>query len=150
MTKPSEKTIAAAYFVKLAFIFSIVAGGAYNYAYFIVQWAFPSPHLFLNNWGKPAFTILIAPFDQLGFLGARLFNILGGFTTAWICYLLASKCIIPNAWMRSVYCGFCTVVFCSQVLRRERNTFQPYFCICNLTVIFRTEVPFRNLIFENN
>lgn len=119
MTKTSEKKIVAGSLIVLALVFSIVAaltdcsaGGADNYAHFnIARWAFKYPHLFLDHWGKPVFTILIAPFTQLGLIGARLFNIVAGLTTAWICYLLASKWKIPKAWLAPVFVIFAPMYF---------------------------------------
>jgi len=119
MTKSSEKKIVAGSLIVLALVFSIVAaltdcsaGGADNYAHFnIARWAFKYPHLFLDHWGKPVFTILIAPFTQLGLYGARLFNIIAGLTTAWICYLIALKWRIPKAWLAPVFVIFAPMYF---------------------------------------
>lgn len=119
MHRFSEKKIVAGSLLTLGILFSIIAaftdcsaGGADNYAHFnIARWAFRYPHLFLDHWGKPLFTILIAPFTQLGFFGARLFNILGGLTTAWICYLLASGWKLPKAWLAPVFVIFVPIYF---------------------------------------
>ncbi len=119
MIKTSEKKIVARVLLILAVVFSIVAaltdgtaGGADNFAHFnIARWAFRYPHLFLDHWGKPLFTILTAPFDQIGFYGARLFNILAGLTTAWITYLTASKWKVPKAWLVPVFVLFAPMYF---------------------------------------
>ena len=119
MDRFSEKKIVAGSLVTLGVLFSIIAaftdcsaGGADNYAHFnIARWAFRYPHLFLDHWGKPLFTILIAPFTQIGFFGARLFNILGGLLTAWICYLLASGWKLSKAWLAPVFVIFVPIYF---------------------------------------
>jgi len=119
MIKFEEKKIVAGSLIVLGLIFTIIAavtdcsaGGADNYAHYnIARWAFRYPHLFLDHWGKPLFTILIAPFAQIGFFGARLFNITGGLLTAWICYLLALEWKIPKAWLVPVFVVFAPMYF---------------------------------------
>lgn len=111
MTKAKERRIVASSLILLGIIFSIIAaftdctaGGADNYAHYnIARWAFKYPHLFLDHWGKPVFTILIAPFTQLGFFGARLFNIISGLLTAWLCYVLVSKWEFNKSWLVIVF-----------------------------------------------
>ncbi|MBA4409667.1 MAG: hypothetical protein C0397_09620 [Odoribacter sp.] len=119
MARFSEKKIVAGSLITLGVLFSIIAaftdcsaGGADNYAHYnIARWAFHYPNLFLDHWGKPLFTILIAPFTQIGFFGARLFNILAGLTTAWICYLLASGWKLSKAWLAPVFVIFVPIYF---------------------------------------
>ena len=119
MVKFDEKKVVAVSLIILGLIFSIIAaftdgcaGGADNYAHFnIARWAFRYPYLFLDHWGKPVFTILVAPFAQIGFYGARLFNIIGGLLTAWFCYLLASQWKIPKAWMVPVFVVFAPMYY---------------------------------------
>jgi hypothetical protein len=119
MAKLNEKKIVAGSLIVLGILFSIIAaitdcsaGGADNYAHFnIARWAFRYPHLFLDHWGKPLFTTLISPFTQIGFYGARIFNILGGLLTAWICYLLAVKWRFKNAWLVPVFVIFAPMYF---------------------------------------
>lgn len=43
--------------------------------YKIAHFAFKYPHLLLHHWGKPVFTLLIAPFAQIGMIGMRVFNV---------------------------------------------------------------------------
>jgi hypothetical protein len=119
MAKIEEKKLVAGSIIIIGLIFSVVAactdclaGGADNYAHFnIARWAFRYPYLFLDHWGKPLFTILIAPFTQIGFLGARLFNITAGLLAAWICYLLAANWKYPKAWLTPVFVVFAPMFF---------------------------------------
>lgn len=119
MIKSDEKKIVAGGLIAVGFVFVVIAaltdcsaGGADNYAHFnIARWAFRYPYLFLDHWGKPLFTILIAPFTQLGFFGARLFNLLAGLLTAWICYLLASRLQLRKAWLVTVFVVFAPMYF---------------------------------------
>lgn len=57
--------------------------------YLISAYSFKHPHLFLDHWGKPVFTILSAPFTILGYFGIQLFNILCTAISAFIIYLIA-------------------------------------------------------------
>jgi len=103
----------------LGLIFSFVAavtdipeGGADNYAHFnISRWALRYPHLFLDHWGKPVFTILTAPFAQLGMMGVRVFNITAGLLTAWFCYLLAVGLKLKYSWFAAVVAVFTPIYF---------------------------------------
>jgi hypothetical protein len=60
--------------------------------YRFARYAFVYPHLLLDHWAKPLFTLLSSPFAQFGFAGMRMFNLLIGFVTALfvlqICKLL--------------------------------------------------------------
>ena len=99
-------------FLVVAAITNCSAGGADNFAHFnIARWAFRYPHLFLDHWGKPVFTILIAPFTQIGFYGARFFNIIAGLLAAWISYLLVSRWKLPKAWLAPVFVIFSPYFF---------------------------------------
>ena len=106
MQRISEKQLVVAglmfiglIFSVLAFITEIPAGGADNYAHFnIARWAFKYPHLFLDHWGKPVFTILTAPFSLLGFGAVRIFNTVCGLLTAWFVYRLAGLFNLKHAW----------------------------------------------------
>lgn len=90
----------------------IPAGGADNYAHFnISRWAFRYPHLFLDHWGKPVFTILTAPFTQAGFWGVRFFNTICGLLTAWFCYKLVSFFNFKYAWITVIIVVFNPIYF---------------------------------------
>ena len=73
-------------------------GGADNIThYFISRYAFRYPHLFLNAWGRPLYTILSSPFAQGGLQGLKLFNILLGLGSAWFTYRIAKMLEIKPA-----------------------------------------------------
>jgi hypothetical protein len=103
----------------LGLIFSFAAaftpipeGGADNYAHFnIARWAFRYPQLFLDHWGKPVFTILTAPFAQLGMTGVRIFNVVAGLLTAWFCYRLAVELKLKYAWFAAIVAVFTPIYF---------------------------------------
>jgi hypothetical protein len=59
-------------------------GGEDHVAHHLVsRYAFQHPVLFLNQWGKPLFTLLSSPFSQFGIAGTALFNILVAIATAF-------------------------------------------------------------------
>jgi ABC-type cobalt transport system substrate-binding protein len=67
-------------------------GGADNIAHYTLShFSFKYPHLFLDLWGRPLFTILSSPFSQFGFHGIKIFNILTGLLASYISYLIAIK-----------------------------------------------------------
>jgi len=74
--------------------------------YRIAMQAFQQPELFLDLWGKPLFTILCAPFAQLGYDGAKLFNFLLIILTAWFGYKAAIQLNIRYAYLFPVFLMF--------------------------------------------
>ncbi|MBP7496811.1 MAG: hypothetical protein KA792_04020 [Bacteroidales bacterium] len=64
----------------------------------ISRYAFQYPHLFLDHWGKPVFTLLSSPFSQFGLKGTQFFNMLAGLLTAYIIYLIAKRLEYKNAF----------------------------------------------------
>ena len=72
-------------------------GGADNIAHFrISRYAFSYPHLFLDHWGKPLFTLLSSPFSQFGFNGLRFFNVITGIFAAFLSFRVARELKIEN------------------------------------------------------
>ena len=79
-------------FIILAFLSEGSVGGADDIAHYkFSRFAFKYPEFFLDPWGKPLFTILMAPFAQFGMMGVRAFNILLGLGAALLTYLTAKK-----------------------------------------------------------
>lgn len=79
-------------FVILAWLSEGSVGGADDLTHYrFSRYAFMYPEFFLDPWAKPLFTILMAPFAQLGMMGVRVFNIVLGLTTAFFTYLTARK-----------------------------------------------------------
>lgn len=73
-------------------------GGADNIAHFrISKYAFSNPHLFLDHWGKPLFTLLSSPFSQFGFNGLRFFNVVTGILAAFFSFMVARELKIKNS-----------------------------------------------------
>ncbi len=98
--------------VFLAFLTPVPEGGADNYAHFnIARWAFRYPHLFLDHWGKPVYTILAAPFAQFGFVAVRILNSVLGILTGWYIWKLAGKLNLKNGWFAAVVAVFTPIYF---------------------------------------
>ncbi len=104
--------IAGIVLVFLAFLTPVPEGGADNYAHFnIARWAFKYPHLFLDHWGKPVYTIFAAPFAQFGFVAVRILNSVLGLLTGWFVWKLAGKLKLENGWFAVVLAVFTPIYF---------------------------------------
>src|SRR5262245_38089239 len=61
-------------------VFALASSGVYfddDLQHFLIShYSWRHPHLLLDLWGRPAFTILYAPASALGFTAARLFSAL--------------------------------------------------------------------------
>lgn len=87
-------------------------GGADNYSHFrISKYALNYPHLFMDHWGKPLFTILSSPFAQFGFKGIQLFNVILGLLTGLFAYLALKKLEFKNAWVIIFFICFTPIYF---------------------------------------
>lgn len=101
-----------ALFTWFAFSWEGFYGGADNIAHYrISRYAFDYPHLFLDHWGKPLFTLLSAPFSQFGFTGIKIFNVLAGMLTALLSYMIAKKLEMKNALMVLFFILFAPIYF---------------------------------------
>jgi len=90
--------------VGMSFLSEGFSGGADNLNhYFISRYSFQHPHLFLDTWGRPLFTIMSSPFSQFGFQGMKLFNILLGCISAYLAFLIARKIGIARAWLAPLF-----------------------------------------------
>ena len=78
--------------ILLAFISEGFPGGADAINHFLIsQRAFEHPDLFLDQWNKPLFTLVSAPFAQFGFGGVRVLNVMLGFISIILLYYTAKK-----------------------------------------------------------
>ena len=111
-----------AHLVILAFLFIIMFalsslsegyyGGADNITHYLIfHYAFKYPHLFLNSWGRPLYTILSAPFAQFGLQGVKLLNILLGLITAWLAFRAAMLLKIKPAPLSLIFVCFTPLYF---------------------------------------
>ena len=117
MRKPTEKLLLALILSAL-FVFILILillsdgfyGGGDSIAHYrISHFSFKYPYLFLDHWGKPVFTILSAPFSQLGFNGIRAYNLLAGLLTAFLSYRILKLMNEKNALLVVVFLIFTPV-----------------------------------------
>ncbi len=85
---------------------SIYGGSDSINHYFIAREAFQQPSLFLDPWGRPAYTILSAPFALLGYEGSILFNVLLGLATVWMAYGIARRLYPESSWLAMMMVAF--------------------------------------------
>jgi ABC-type cobalt transport system substrate-binding protein len=107
--------ILAALFILFA-VLSLLSDGYYGGAdnithYLISHYAFKHPHLFLNAWGRPLYTILSAPFAQFGLLGVKMLNILLGLSTAWLAFRIAEMLKLKPAFLSLLFVCFTPLYF---------------------------------------
>ncbi len=90
----------------------VVYEGTDNITHFhIARYAFKYPHLFLDLWGKPVFTTLLAPFTFLGFKGAQLFNLLIAVLTLIFTFKISKSIFSKGALTIVVLTAFAPVYF---------------------------------------
>ena len=98
--------------IVLSFLSEGFYGGADNINhYFISRYSFRYPHLFLDTWGRPVFTIMSSPFSQFGFMGLKLFNVLLGCLSAFLAFLTARKIGIRQSWLAILFVIFTPMYF---------------------------------------
>lgn len=87
-----------------AFQFETWEGGADNYVHYrISRWSWQHPHLFLDHWGKPVFTLLSSPFAQAGIRGIVVFNGLCAFLTAFVMTRIARHLGLRFSWAAAFF-----------------------------------------------
>ena len=87
-------------FIILAFFSDGSYGGADDITHYrFSRYAFKYPEFLLHHWAKPFYTLLIAPFSQIGFFGVRLFNVILGILSTFFTYKTAKLLNLENAFM---------------------------------------------------
>lgn len=92
------------FFICLFSYYSFVSHGceggmdSYNH-YLIARYSWKYPYLFLDQWGKPLYTILASPFANMGFSGVKLFNIFLWLGSAWLTWATVKKLGMNYAWL---------------------------------------------------
>ncbi|HEX7410898.1 MAG TPA: hypothetical protein VF298_02035 [Bacteroidales bacterium] len=121
--KPTERRIAVALILAsflLLVVLTWLSNGVYTGGdninhYHIAHYSWKYPHLLLDHWGKPLFTLFSSPFAYFGFFGARMFNILAGITAAWLAYLTMSRIGYRNAYLVIIFVIFAPLYFMMQM-----------------------------------
>lgn len=87
-------------------------GGADNVGHYqIARYAFKYPNLFLDLWGKPVYTFMVAPFSLLGFKVAKLFNLLAAILTLILTADLSRKIFKGSSLNTIILIAFSPVYF---------------------------------------
>ncbi len=79
--------------------------------YLIARYSWLHPHLFLDLWGKPFFTLISSPFAQFGLKGMSCFQAICALFTALLIYRIANKLNLKNAWILPVLVFFSPIYF---------------------------------------
>lgn len=87
-------------------------GGADNIAHFqIAKYSFKYPELFLDLWGKPVYTALLAPFAVIGYKVAKAFNLIVAVITLFLSSKIAKKLFPGSSLITIVLIAFAPVYF---------------------------------------
>ncbi len=90
--------------VYCAFESATTYGGGDSWLHFqIARYAFHHPELFLDQWGKPLYTLLAFLPSQLGFIGIKLFNIGCALLTAYLAFRMAKNQYSHYQWLVVVF-----------------------------------------------
>ena len=73
--------------------------------YLIARWSWRHPELFLNTWGRPAFTILYAPVALLGLKAVQIFSAVLAVLVAVSSARLAQSYGLRWCWLAALFTG---------------------------------------------
>jgi len=79
--------------------------------YQIARYSWKYPHLLLDLWGKPFFTLISSPFAQFGLKGMYLFQALNAAAISWFLFSIASKINLKYTWTIPAFVFFAPVYF---------------------------------------
>lgn len=66
-------------------------GGDTYFHYRFARYSIEHPEFLLDLWAKPVFTLLMMPFAQFGYFGAKVGNLFFGFLAGYFAYLIAKQ-----------------------------------------------------------
>ena len=96
----------------------LVEGGQDSYSHFLIsKFAFKYPHLLLDQWGKPVYTIIAHPFCAMGLPAGVGFNMACTLLAGYLSALAAKKLGIGNYWIT-----FWIIIFCPISLGNTLST----------------------------
>ena len=104
--------------------------------YFLSRYAFQYPHLFLDSWGRPLYTILSSPFSQFGFQGTKLFNVLLGVLSAWFAYRIAKMENISPSFLALIFVCF-TPIYCVMLITGLTEILFSFVLIASVFLFYR-------------
>jgi hypothetical protein len=63
-----------------------------SYHHFLIShYSIKHPYLFFDHWGKPLYTLLSAPFAQMGINGSKVFNVICSLLASWFAFKLSKS-----------------------------------------------------------
>jgi hypothetical protein len=74
--------------------------------YLFAKYAYQYPDHFFNQWAKPVYVLVTAPFAQFGMTGMKIFNLILSTITTWLTYKTARKLSVPNAALAALFAVF--------------------------------------------
>jgi hypothetical protein len=77
----------------------ILESGDGIWHYQIARWSWTYPHLLLDHWGKPLYTLFASPFAQVGHWGMTLFNALSFVVTCWAADGILRRAGVLARWL---------------------------------------------------
>jgi hypothetical protein len=79
--------------------------------YQIARYSWKYPHLFLDWWGKPFFTLISSPFAQFGIKGIYIFQALNAAIISILLFKIAAVLKLKYAWTIPVFVFFAPIYF---------------------------------------
>jgi hypothetical protein len=79
--------------------------------YLIARYSWHHPHLLLDLWGKPFFTLISSPFAQFGLKGMYLFQSLCAVGVSFFSFKIAKKLNLKYAWTVPAFLFFSPIYF---------------------------------------
>ncbi len=71
--------------------------------YLFARYAFEHPENFFDHWAKPIYVMIAAPFAQMGFVGAKVLNVLLLTGQIWVLGKIARHLDLKNAWLLPIF-----------------------------------------------
>ena len=113
-SKPEGKVfgIAAVVYILLVVFANGVNGGADTFTHYKMSYYSWIHHeLFLNQWGKPVFTVLFSPIAQFGLKAVIWTNLLLIFFEAYLVLKIANQLQLKRSWLAPLLFLTCPVIF---------------------------------------
>ncbi len=64
----------------------------------MAKYSWKYPHLLLDHWGKPFYTLVASPFAQFGNMGTKMMNVFFALLSSWFVYAVARQLKYPFSW----------------------------------------------------
>ena len=123
-------------------------GGADNYSHFkLAYWGWKYPDMLFDHWGKPLFTLLMSPFAQFGYKGARIYNMLMGLSTAFLSWKIARRFGFHHSWIVVILVVFMPVYFILMTTSLTEVTFS-FFITLAILLFFKEKYIWSAVVFS--